>query len=146
MNPIVRNILAVIAGIIAWMVTSFTVFKLGMLIIPLPEGIIPGDLESLRTHMHLLQPKHFITPFLDHSLGSLVGGLVAALIAANRKMTFALVIGFLHLLGGIFAAFIIPAPVWFIVLDLVAAYVPPAWLGGKLGGGGNKMGTDVGNG
>jgi vacuolar-type H+-ATPase subunit I/STV1 len=135
MNPIVRNILAVIGGIIAWIATSLAIIKLGMLIIPLPEGIIPGDLESLKANMHLLQTKHFIVPFLDHSLGSVVGAFVAAKIAASRKMTFALVIGFLHLLGGIFAAFIIPAPVWFIVLDLVVAYVPAAWLGGKLGGG-----------
>ena len=70
-----------------------------------------------------------------HALGSLVGGLVAALIAATRKMTFALVIGLVHLVGGIAAAVLIPAPAWFIVLDLVVAYVPMAWVGGKLGGG-----------
>ena len=78
-------------------------------------------------------------PFLAHALGSLLGGLVAARIAVTRKLTFALVIGFVHLLGGILATFLIPAPIWFIVLDLVVAYVPMAWLGGKLGGGGGQM-------
>ena len=91
-----------------------------------------NDLESIKANAHLFQPKHFIMPFLDHSLGSLVGGLVAALIAGSRKVTFALVIGGIHLLGGIAAAFLIPAPVWFIAIDLIVAYLPMAYLGGKL--------------
>ena len=59
--------------------------------------------------------------------------MVAALIAANHKLTFALVVGGLHLIGGILAAFMIPAPAWFVVLDLVVAYLPMAWVGGFLG-------------
>jgi hypothetical protein len=31
------------------------------------------------------------------------------------------------------ASFLIPAPVWFIVLDLLAAYLPMAWLGIQIG-------------
>jgi hypothetical protein len=94
-----------------------------------------NDMESIRANAHLFEPKHFIMPFLAHSLGSLIGALVAAVIAASRKMTFALVVGIVHLLGGIAAAFMIPAPVWFIASDLIVAYIPMAWLGGKLGGG-----------
>jgi hypothetical protein len=104
------------------------------LVIPPPAGAIMTTPEGIAAAMPLLQPKHFVMPFLAHALGSLIGALVAALIAASQKMTFALVIGFVHLLGGIAASFMIPAPVWFIVLDLVVAYIPMAYLGGKLGG------------
>ena len=41
--------------------------------------------------------------------------------------------GVVFLLGGIAASFMIPAPAWFIVLDLVVAYLPMAWLAGRLG-------------
>jgi hypothetical protein len=44
----------------------------------------------------------------------------------------ALTVGGLHLVGGIAAAFMIPAPAWFIVVDLVVAYLPMAWLGGRI--------------
>ena len=27
----------------------------------------------------------------------------------------------------------IPAPAWFIALDLIVAYIPMAWIGGRLG-------------
>jgi hypothetical protein len=72
--------------------------------------------------------------FLAHALGSLLGGLIAALIARSRKTALALVVGAVHLAGGLAAAFMIPAPVWFLGLDLVVAYLPMAWLGGTLGG------------
>jgi hypothetical protein len=135
MNPIVRNIFAVVVGIVVCMLVNGGIISFGPSLIPPPEGVNVNDLESVRANAHLFQAKHFMMPFLAHALGSLFGGLVAALIAATRKMTFAVVIGCVHLLGGIFAAFLIPAPVWFIALDLVVAYVPMAWLGGKLGGG-----------
>lgn len=73
--------------------------------------------------------------YTAHALGTLVGAWVAATIAATHKMTLALVIGALFLIGGIAAAFMIPGPTWFVVLDLVAAYFPMAYIGGKLGAG-----------
>jgi hypothetical protein len=134
MNSIVRNILAVIVGIVVCMFVNGGIISLSGSIIPLPEGLNPNDLESFKANAHLLQPKHFIMPFMAHALGSLFGGLVAAFIAANRKMTFAVVIGCVHLLGGIAAAFMIPAPIWFIALDLIVAYIPMAYLGGMIAG------------
>lgn len=135
MNPILRNILAVIAGVVVVMLVNGGIISLSASIIPPPEGMNVSDMESIRANAHLFEPKHFIMPFLAHALGSLIGAFVAAMIAASRKMTFALVIGIVHLLGGIAASFMIPAPAWFIALDLIVAYIPMAWLGGKLGGG-----------
>jgi hypothetical protein len=127
-----RYILAVILGIVACFIAKFVVISISGSIISPPEGMNMNDMESIKANAHLFQPKHFIMPFMDHALGSLVGGLVAALVAASRKMTFAIVIGAIHLLGGIAAAFIVPAPIWFIVLDLVVAYIPMAYLGGLI--------------
>jgi hypothetical protein len=132
---VVRNVLAVLVGIVVCMFVNGGIIAISSSVIPPPEGVNVNDMESIRASIHLFQPKHFVMPFLAHALGSLLGGLVAALIAANRKMTFALVIGIVHLAGGIAAAFLIPAPIWFIALDLVVAYLPMAWIGGIIGGG-----------
>lgn len=126
MNLIIRNILAVVVGVVACLLVNGAIISLSSSLIPPPEGMNVNDMESIRANAHLFESKHFIMPFLAHALGSLVGGLLAGLIAASHKMTFALVVGFVHLLGGIAAAFIIPAPMWFIILDLVVAYVPMA--------------------
>jgi hypothetical protein len=79
--------------------------------------------------MHLFEPRHFVMPFLAHALGTLAGALVACLVAATHKTLLAYVIGVLFLAGGVAASLMIPAPSWFIVLDLAGAYLPMAWLG-----------------
>ena len=78
--------------------------------------------------MHLLAPRHFLMPFLAHALGTLAGALAAYLIAASYKAPMAYAIGAVFLCGGVAASFMIPAPAWFIAVDLSVAYVPMAWL------------------
>lgn len=82
--------------------------------------------------MHLFGPKNFVFPFMAHALGVLAGAFLAGIIAVNHKMKFALSIGIFFLMGGIANAFLLPAPNWFIVLDLTVAYIPLGYLGGKL--------------
>ena len=101
-------------------------------VIPLPEGVDPTNVENLQQNLHLFTPKHFILPFLAHALGTLAGAFLAAKIAGSHKMKFALVVGTFFLAGGIANAIMLPAPVWFIVVDLAFAYVPMGWIGGKL--------------
>lgn len=102
-------------------------------VIPPPEGVDVTTAEGLEAGMHLMEAKHFIMPFLAHALGVLVGSVLAAMIAATHKMKFALGIGAFFLLGGIAAANMIPSPTWFIAVDLIFAYLPMGWIGGKIG-------------
>jgi len=54
-------------------------------------------------------------------------------VAASHKAQIAWVIGAIFLCGGVAAIFMIPAPTWFVALDLLAAYLPMAWLGIQIG-------------
>ncbi|MGB0931350.1 MAG: hypothetical protein ACPGVB_11265 [Chitinophagales bacterium] len=132
MNPILRNVLAVTAGIAVGMIVNMGIVTISGSIISPPEGVNPADMESLKENMHLFQPHHFIMPFLAHALGTLAGAFVAALIAVSYKMKIAVGLGFFFLIGGIAAVTMIPSPTWFAVLDLVGAYVPMGILGGRL--------------
>ena len=85
-------------------------------------------------------------PFLAHALGTFVGALVAWLIAARHKARMAYVIGIVFLCGGIAAAFMIPAPPWFIALDLLVADLPMAWLAARVGAGLQGGRSEVGEG
>lgn len=62
-----------------------------------------------------------------------MGSFVAFSIAARRKAAAAYAVGALFWVGGVVAATMIPAPWWFIVLDLGVAYPPMAYLGARLG-------------
>ena len=132
MNPILRNILAIIAGVIIGSMVKIGLIMISSSIIPPPSGVDVTDMESLKSSMHLFEAKHFIFPFLAHALGTIAGAYVASLIAVSHKMKFALGVGVFFLLGGITNVFMLPSPLWFIVLDLVGAYIPMGWLGGKL--------------
>jgi len=134
MNPILRNVLAVIAGAAIGILVNGGLISIGPSIIPSPAGVDMTTTEGLAEGMKLLQPKHFIMPFLAHALGTLVGAFATAKLAASHSKNLALGIGAFFLIGGIAAASMIPAPTWFTTLDLVTAYLPMGWLGAKLAG------------
>ena len=129
MPNLLRNVLAVIAGAVLGGVVNGALIALGPSLIPPPAGVDMTTAEGLSAGMALLEPRHFIMPFLAHAVGTLVGAIVTYLIAATYKSQLAYVIGVLFLCGGIAASFMIPAPTWFIALDLLGAYLPMAWLG-----------------
>jgi uncharacterized membrane protein YbjE (DUF340 family) len=133
MPNLLRNVLAVVAGIIIGAIVNIAIVSLSPLLIPPPAGVDVSNPEALSKSMHLFEPRHFIMPFLAHALGSLVGALAAYLIAASYKTHLAYAIGIFFLCGGLLASYMIPAPTWFIALDLVVAYLPMAWLGIQIG-------------
>lgn len=128
-----RNILAVVAGFLLGGLVNGTLIGIGPSIVPPPEGADLTTVEGLRAALPLLEPKHFMVPFVAHALGTLVGSVIAFMIAASHRAQLAGLTGVLFLCGGIAAAFMIPAPGWFIALDLIAAYIPMAWLGIQIG-------------
>jgi hypothetical protein len=130
--PILRNALAVVLGLLVGGVVNMSLVTLGPSLIPPPSGVDVTRVESLAASMHLFEPRHFVFPFLAHALGTLVGAFVAFRLAVSRRWAMAWVVGAFGLAGGIAAVRMIPAPTWFAVLDLVGAYLPMAWLGGRL--------------
>lgn len=135
MPPIVRNILAVILGLVIGGAVNMGIIVGGGQLLPPPAGVDVNDIKSINAHIQEYSVLQLMTPFVAHALGVLVGAFIAARVAASRKMSMAFVIGAFFLLGGIMAVSMVPnAPLWFDVLDLIVAYLPMAWLGGRLGG------------
>ncbi|MBQ20986.1 MAG: hypothetical protein CMD31_09550 [Flavobacteriales bacterium] len=132
MHPILRNILAVVVGLVVGSAVNMGIIMISGSIIPPPNGADITTMEGLKSTMHLFGPEHYIFPFLAHALGTLVGAFVAAKIAATNKIKFALAIGAFFFLGGAINAYMLPAPTWFLILDLAGAYFPMAYLGRKL--------------
>ena len=132
MNLIIRNIIAVVAGVVIGGMVNMGLIMMSGEIIPPPAGVDVTDMESLKSSMHIFKPRHFIFPFMAHALGTLVGAFVASIIAVSHKMKFALGVGAFFLLGGIMNVFMLPSPVWFAILDLIGGYIPMGWLGAKL--------------
>jgi hypothetical protein len=136
MNPILRNTLCIIAGIILGSVVNMSIVNLGSSLIPAPAGVDTQTTEGLTAGIHLFEPKHYLFPFLAHALGTLVGAWLAIRLSAGKPLYAGLVVALLFFAGGAFMVFILPSPMWFNITDLVLAYFPMAWLGWKAAGGG----------
>lgn len=132
MNPIVRNILAVIAGLFVGSIVNMFILLLSNSIIPLPHGADNTTTEALKATMHLFEPKHFLFPFLAHAIGTFAGAATTAIIAIIHKTKLPLIIGGFFLIGGIVSVCTLPSPIWFTIIDLVFAYIPMTYLAIKL--------------
>lgn len=131
MNSILKNIIAVVAGWLIGSIVNMGLIQAGHSAFPI-AGVDINDMDAMAEVMPTLDAKHFIFPFLAHALGTLVGATIAGIIAANHKMKFALGIGVLFLIGGIWINTILSGPTWFTIVDLIFAYLPMAVIGGML--------------
>ncbi|MDM1047313.1 hypothetical protein [Sphingobacterium hotanense] len=132
MHPVLKNILAIVLGLVAGSLVNGGIIQISSSIIAPPEGVDVMTAEGLKAGLHLFEPKHFLMPFLAHALGTLFGAFVAAKICAGPKLLYAMIIGFFFLFGGISMIFMVPSPLWFSIVDLTLAYLLMAFLGARL--------------
>ena len=130
---ILKFLFAILVGLAVGSAVNMSIVMSGSMLIAPPAGVDITNTESMKQSMHLFEIKHFISPWLAHALGTFSGALVAFLIAANHKAVAGYVVGGVFLLGGVAVSLMLPAPVWFITLDLVTAYIPMAWLASQVG-------------
>lgn len=133
MNPAVRNTVAFLGGVVALAVAKYGATTLGNAVIPPPVGVDLSSIEGFTAAIPLYESRQWIPAFFEHAVGSMAGGAAAAFLAVSHRMKLALSIGALHMVGGIAAALMLPFPTWVVGIDLVAMYLPMAWLGGKIG-------------
>ncbi len=125
MQPSVRRVVFVVAGIIVGSAVNMGLVQLGTTLIPPPAGVNVDTPEGLRAAMSVFETKHFITPFMSHALGTFAGAYVASRWSGTSAFWPALIIALLFLIAGIsMVAMIGNTPLWFVVLDLSVAYVP----------------------
>ncbi len=131
MRKILRNSLAVLLGWFGGSVVNMTLVQTGHRLFPL-ENIDMNDMLALSEVLPTLAPQYFIFPFLAHALGTLLGAFIAGMVVVTRRMQFSMAIGGLFLLGGIAVNYLLPGPIWFAAIDILLAYIPMAYFGGKL--------------
>ena len=127
-----RNILAVLIGLTIGSLINGAIISISSAVIAPPSGVDIKTYEGLKSGLHLLEPKHFIFPFLAHAMGTFMGAISATIIAATNKLKFAMFIGILFLMAGIANVMMLPAPIWFNISDLILAYIPTAFFAFKL--------------
>jgi len=133
MNDVLKNALAVLGGIFIGIFVNASIIKLGNLIVDPVPGIDTSDFNSIDNNIHLFKFKHFLTPWIAHSIGTLIGAFIAAKYAADNQMIYAFIVGLFFLTGGLTMAYLVQGEsILFNIADLGFAYIPMAWIGAKL--------------
>lgn len=132
MKGIFFNVLVFVACVFAGGIANGLIISYSDSIIPAPVGSNLKTEEGLKAAMSMMEPRHFIMPFLAHAIGTLVGSFFVTLFIKDRKLFRALLVGFLFFLAGTYMVFVLPSPLWFDAVDLGLAYIPMAWIGYKL--------------
>jgi len=126
-----KKLLAIVAGLLAGVITVGAVETAGHAIFPPPAGLDVTDPKALASMMDQLSLGAKLAVIVAWALGSLVAGLVAGKVAGAEAMVPALIAGTFLLAAGIYSLVTIPHPVWMAVLGVVLP-LPMAWLGSKV--------------
>jgi hypothetical protein len=131
-----RMILAVLAGVIAGGIVTGVLEALGHMAMPLPEGLIPEDLndrEALNAALAQVPDANRVAVIAAWAGGALMAGWVTTTLARRHHLALALVAGGGLLFAGLSNLILIPSPLWMWAFGL-AVFLPMAWLGYRLAG------------
>lgn len=129
----IKNVVTIILAVIIGGSLNMALVIVGGIVVPPPPGVDLTTMEGLAAGMPLMQPQHFLFPFLAHALGTLVGAFLVSRFAASRQLQLALLMSALFFVGGAQMVMELPSPMWFNVTDLVLAYFPMGFMGYKMG-------------
>ena len=133
MNPILKNILASLAGLVVMMTVNMGLIMLLGSMFPPPEGVDINDINSINENLHRYSNFQILVPFIAHAGGTLAGALTACKIASSHRLLIVMILAAVHFAGGVMMVSMLSnSPTWFNVLDLGLAYFPMAFLAYKL--------------
>ncbi len=134
MRSALRSIAAVVAGFVVASIVMVIVESInGHVLYPelgkAAEGMT--DREAIRALLAAAPAGALLVVIAGWILASFIGGWVAARLAGRSGVLHGLVLGGLLTLAGIANNLMIPPPMWFWLVSLVA-FLPPAYLGARL--------------
>lgn len=129
MNPKLRALLSILAGIVVGTIVMYWLEMLSPY--QLPPGMNENDPASLSAWVATLPLSAFVIILLAYFLGSVAGAWVTNKIAAPTHYRPALIVGFGLFVIGLMNLISISHPTWFGLISSLI-YFAGAWLGGRI--------------
>ena len=127
-----KQVIAVLAAVIAGFVALAAVTFLSSMIYPAPEGLDVNDAEAMRAYVESVPIGGKLIVLASWVIGAFVAGFVAQKMAPDGKgMVSAMIAGAVLLLAGIMNALNIPHPLWMTIIGLLQ-YIPVASIGAEV--------------
>lgn len=119
----IRKILAVIAGAALAVALITAIDRIGHWWYPAPGDLDFGNEEIVASYIASLPAGAFLIVLAGWGLGALCGGILAALIAREKPVLLATIIGALVALGTVMTLLSLPHPLWFSITAIVVIAV-----------------------
>ena len=126
----IRNILAVIAGIVVGMTFNYVMVMLNTALYPMPDGVNFDDMDMLVEYFSNLPFSAYLIILVAHLGQAFLGGMVSAVISRNAVMTVAIIVGLVSMIGGIINMILLPLPNWMWIESPL--YLVAAWLAARV--------------
>ncbi len=133
MKNFLRNFVGLLGGVTLGAAVNGGIIALQPYLLSLPQGVDPNNIDSLIKAMGDFEWHHFVMPFVAHALGTFSGAYFAVRVTRQRPLFKAMAISVIFLLGGIQMVQLLPAPLWFEIVDLTLAYLPMGGLAYYIG-------------
>jgi hypothetical protein len=131
MRSTIINILSILVGVLIGGIVNMAIVMSGSFLIAPPQGADLTTEKGLLAAMPLMEPKHFLMPFLAHAIGSFVAAYLATRFSKTKAIRIPIIIAALFFIGGLMDILQLHAPIWFSCTDLALAYFPMAFLAYK---------------
>lgn len=129
-----KQILAIIVGVIVGMIAMTIVNFASAAMYPLPDSLDLSDSAAMGAYIAQLPIGAKLMVLLGWIVAAFVAGYIAAKLAPEGKgRQMAIIAGAILMLGGIINAFMLPHPMWMLIIGLLQ-YIPLAHLGAKAAG------------
>lgn len=128
----VKNILSVVAGLVAGFLIIYALEAVSKAMYPLPPffDLEKADRETAKFFIDMIPKGAFLIVLLAFALGSLSGGLLSSVI--SERIHPPIIVGLTFMAASLARLYILPQPLWFIISSILI-FLPFAFLGGKLG-------------
>jgi hypothetical protein len=130
MRSKIINILSVLVGVLIGAIVNMAILMMSSAVIAPPKGVAMTSDAGINAAMPLLEPKHFLMPFLAHAIGTFVAVYLATRFSKTKARRVPTIVAALFFIGAS-DSFQLHAPIWFSCTDLALAYFPMAFLAYK---------------
>ena len=124
----IRNVLAVLLGLIVGNIAIMGLHYLGMEFYPLPEGTNMNDMNAIAEYIKIAPTGALLMVIVAHIGGTFLAGLSTGLVSRNNITAY--IVGGFFTLAGVYNLYMLPHPIWFNIEAIL--YLPAAIYGFKL--------------
>jgi hypothetical protein len=126
-----RNILSVIVGLAAAIITFLTAEAINTTLHPIPTSLDFKDSNAVKTFYDNQPLTVWLLVLSGWIIGSLFCGLLIKIISKNENRKLPITAGIILTLSAVANFFSLPHPTWFIIVGLMV-FIPSTLLGHKL--------------